>query len=62
VEQKFSSFEPHDRLWIVRAERFKVSEEIENYVTAEYDRYLVSCQEFGGFYGVDVCLYADGER
>lgn len=62
VEQKFSSFEPHDRLWIVRAERFKVNEEIVDYIASEQDRYLVSCQEFGGFYGVDVCLYTSGER
>lgn len=62
VEQAFNNFEPYDRLWIIRAERFKVNEKVVDYIASEQDRYLVSCQEFGGFYGVDVCLYTSGER
>lgn len=62
VEQEFDNFEPFTRLWMVRAERFQVSDQIVDYIAAEYSRYLVSCRQFGGFYGIDLCLYTGDDR
>lgn len=57
VEREFEKLASFARFWVIQAERFDVSRKIKEYLLMEYGQNLLSCQEFGGFYGVDVCLY-----
>jgi hypothetical protein len=60
IAREFEQAASSAHLWVIQAERFAVSDQTSTYIAAEYGADLLGCKAFGGFYGVDVCVYATG--
>mgnify|MGYP001115744612 CR=1 FL=1 len=56
VKQAIESLHPQ-RLWTVRTERFHGDHRLEDYIGRGYLGPQVSCQDFGGFWEAELCLY-----
>jgi 4-amino-4-deoxy-L-arabinose transferase-like glycosyltransferase len=58
IAEEIGSLQPYDHLWLVIADRFYVNHELVDEVVDQHTTHLESCQEFGGYFKANVCLYA----
>ncbi len=58
IAKEIGGLQPYDHLWLVIADRFYVNHKLVDEVVNRHTTHLESCQEFGGYFSVSVCLYA----
>jgi mannosyltransferase len=59
IAEAFDEVDSFSRIWLVQADRFEPSTEVQRYICEVYGQDLLLCRTFGGFFGVDVCLYTN---
>jgi hypothetical protein len=57
IEQVLTHIGPFARVWVVSTDRSQASDAVIDYIITARGCHLESCREFGGFFGVEVCLY-----